>query len=371
MKKSLQENPKSRSGGASIALFVLGVILAVLAAAGIFARAMGPAAATLVFLAALLERRRLTQLAEEEAARCEAAQAQAEAAVTGSVAAEEKRCALVTSAKEEVERALVAVKEDKELFAARAEEALADLESLRNLVSSLLSSGNQASNGSAAAMADIETAVMQIAGVNSSLSGAASAFQEMGTSMAAGAEIAGMSQSLHARMSDIGKRIFDGSRAQQELSSNVVKIVAMIEEIADQTNLLALNATIEAASAGEVGKGFAVVAAEVKALSNQTAKAASRIREDLDGMVAANETASLHVRELQDALGELSELSERTRTAVLEQRDSISSIDDMLRQSSGTLNSTLPLIATSVGSMASVRADIDRMTDEIRSGVGG
>jgi methyl-accepting chemotaxis protein len=62
-------------------------------------------------------------------------------------------------------------------------------------------------------------------------------------------------------------------RALEEVS----KVAASIESIAQQTNLLALNATIEAARAGQAGLGFAVVAGEVKALSNQTARATKAI----------------------------------------------------------------------------------------------
>ncbi len=65
---------------------------------------------------------------------------------------------------------------------------------------------------------------------------------------------------------------------------NIRKIVDTITNVAIQTNMLAVNGNIEAARSGEYGRGFSVVAADIRALANESADNAEKMKDILDEM---------------------------------------------------------------------------------------
>jgi methyl-accepting chemotaxis protein len=140
--------------------------------------------------------------------------------------------------------------------------------------------------------------------------------------------------------------------AIEKSSTEISKIISVIDEIAFQTNLLALNAGVEAARAGEAGRGFAVVAQEVRELAQRSAKAAKEIKTIIAESSSQVQTGVTLVNKSGESLSDII--------------DRVQELDGIIRgiaAATGEQSSGLAEISSAIGDMDTITQQNATMVD--------
>jgi methyl-accepting chemotaxis protein len=183
-----------------------------------------------------------------------------------------------------------------------------------------------------------------------------------------------------ARGAEAGQGAAQGMDQIQVATSQVVKAVQVIQDIARQTNLLSLNAAIEAAKAGSAGKGFAVVADEVRKLAERSRSAALEIallnQHTLEAVAGGVEGMKVSLSNLQTIREKITGIAESIReigslsTAQAEtSHDVAKRMDETAAQLAQNASATQELSAT-VQEIAKTSDDLAGVAEGLRLVVG-
>lgn len=146
-------------------------------------------------------------------------------------------------------------------------------------------------------------------------------------------------------------------------SSEISKIIKVIDDIAFQTNILSLNAAVEAARAGEAGAGFAVVAEEVRNLAQRSAQAAKDTASMIETSVERAATGVTIAKKVADSLNEITGKVEKVHAIM----DEINVASQEQAQGVGQINKAVSQMEQVTQSIASNAEESASASEELNA----
>jgi len=167
-------------------------------------------------------------------------------------------------------------------------------------------------------------------------------------------------------------RVVDSMNSISESSKKIADIIGVIDGIAFQTNILALNAAVEAARAGEQGRGFAVVAAEVRSLAQRSANAAKEIKTLIGTSVEKVEAGAQLAGEAGSSMDEIvsqvkrvTDLMAEISAAAQEQRDGIGQVNQAIGNLDQLTQQNAALVEESAAAASSMSDQARRLSEAV------
>jgi len=239
---------------------------------------------------------------------------------------------------------------------------------------------------------ELHTASNEIAAASTDLAGRteasaaaleeqASAMEQIGSTVGNTASLAQEASAFSDRNANVavqaGETIQQVVSTMQDIHSSSAKIndiIGVIDGIAFQTNILALNAAVEAARAGEAGRGFAVVATEVRNLAQRSASAAREIKglisssvEQIDGGTRIVQSAGSIMHQVMDNAKQVNTFLMDIASSAKEQASGVVQVGQSIHDLDRTTQQNAALVEQTTSAAASLRAQADRLQEEIRN----
>ncbi|MCL6589453.1 MAG: cache domain-containing protein [Firmicutes bacterium] len=230
----------------------------------------------------------------------------------------------------------------------------------------LSTSSQQLSSGSAEQAAALEE-------TSSTLEESASMIQQNTEHTKQAALLAKQAKELSDKGNQEMQEMITSMAELKKSSTQIAKIIKVIDDIAFQTNILALNAAIEAARAGEAGMGFAVVAEEVRNLAQRSAQAAKDTTAIIESNIDLSDKGTQVVEMVKASLAEIalqikkvSELMEEIAAASQEQYQGIAQVNQALAQVETVTQQNSSTADESAAASAELYAQAQSMMNAVR-----